>query len=114
SEAPLAMVRLISSIWSRVSACWVAGAASCGVVGAVASSGLERPVEVGIFFSSRRDGLGLWLGCIHEGRGGPDGEHGDRRPATAGAVVALAAFGDGFVPAADENLVTALAVAGGA
>jgi len=62
--------------------------------------------------SSQRDGL--WLGCIHEGLGGADEEHADRRAAGAGAVLALAAFVDGFVPAADDDLVTALAVAGAA
>src|SRR5690554_2855196 len=63
-------------------------------------------------FSSRRDGL--WRGCVMEGLGGPDGEHDTRGAARAAAVVALAAFVDGFVPAADDDLVPALAVAGAA
>src|SRR5690606_24084437 len=81
---------------------------------AVASSGLfssEREFVV-IGVSSQRDGL--WLGGVHEGRGWSDGEHGDRRPATAGAAVTLRALVDRLVPAADDELVPAFAVAGGA
>src|SRR5690554_351871 len=55
----------------------------------VASSGLlssERERWIVMVVSSQRDGL--WLGCIHEGRGGPDGEHDTRRQARAAAVLA--------------------------
>src|SRR5690606_3329526 len=73
--------------------------------------GLEGERLIVMVVSSQRDG---WPGGVTEGLGGPDGEHDTRGAARAAAVLALAAFVDGFVPAADEHLAPALAVAGGA
>src|SRR5690554_6432579 len=81
----------------------------------VASSGAALPGErviVMAFSCSRRDRL--WLRCVDERRDRTDGEGGDGGETRAVARVALAALVDRLVPAADENLVTALAVAGAA
>src|SRR5690606_18267878 len=85
------------------------------VTPAVASSGLfssEREFMV-MIVSSQRDG------CIHEGRGGADGEHDARRAAGAAAVLArelrvrrLPVPGSGALVV--ERQARTLAVAGGA